>query len=80
MPGRKAFSFDPNRCTGCQACELACTIENGLDGTSWRQVSTAAAALCGVAAADACNLIEGSPATPHNRPLHITPVPRSGLL
>ncbi len=38
--GRKAFSFDPNRCTGCQACELACTIENGLDGMSWRQVST----------------------------------------
>ncbi len=37
---RKAFSFDPNRCTGCQACELACTIENELDGTSWRRVTT----------------------------------------
>ncbi len=40
MPGRRTFSFDPNRCTGCQACELACTIENGLAGVSWRQVST----------------------------------------
>ncbi len=40
VPSRKAFSFDPNRCTGCQACELACTIENGLSGLSWRQVST----------------------------------------
>ncbi len=38
--GRRAFSFDPNRCTGCQACELACTIENDLDGMSWRRVST----------------------------------------
>ncbi len=40
LPSRKAFSFDPNRCTGCQACELACTIENQLEGMSWRQVST----------------------------------------
>lgn len=40
MLERKAFSFDPNRCTGCQACELACSIENSLDGMSWRQVST----------------------------------------
>ena len=40
MLERAAFSFDPNRCTGCQACELACTIENGLEGMSWRQVST----------------------------------------
>jgi Fe-S-cluster-containing dehydrogenase component/DMSO reductase anchor subunit len=39
MPG--AFTFDPDRCTGCQACELACSIENGL-GTdrSWRSVIT----------------------------------------
>jgi len=36
-----AFVFDPNRCTGCQACELACSIENDL-GTdqSWREVVT----------------------------------------
>jgi len=35
------FLFDANRCTGCQACELACTIENQLPwGTSWRRVST----------------------------------------
>ncbi len=39
-PALRGFSFDPNRCTGCQACELACTIENGLDGFSWRRVST----------------------------------------
>ncbi len=38
--GRKAFLFDSNRCTGCQACELACSIENGLEGFSWRQVVT----------------------------------------
>ena len=36
----KAFLFDPNRCTGCQACELACTIENELGDQSWRRVST----------------------------------------
>ena len=37
----QGFLFDPNRCTGCQACELACTIENELPwGTSWRKVST----------------------------------------
>lgn len=39
-PDRKGFLFDPNKCTGCQACELACAIENELDGISWRQVST----------------------------------------
>lgn len=37
----QGFLFDPNRCTGCQACELACTIENELPwGASWRKVST----------------------------------------
>ena len=38
---RGAFVFDPNRCTGCSACELACSIENEL-GTerSWRTVLT----------------------------------------
>ncbi|MEJ2483450.1 MAG: 4Fe-4S dicluster domain-containing protein [Gemmatimonadota bacterium] len=38
---RHAFVFDPNRCTGCSACELACSIENRL-GTdrSWRSVLT----------------------------------------
>ena len=38
---RRAFVFDPNRCTGCSACELACSIENRL-GTdrSWRSVLT----------------------------------------
>ena len=39
MP-QQAFLFDANKCTGCQACELACTIENDLPGFSWRQVST----------------------------------------
>jgi len=36
-----AFVFDPNRCTGCQACELACSIENDLGADrSWREVVT----------------------------------------
>jgi len=35
------FLLDLNGCTGCEACRLACTIENELDwGQSWRHVST----------------------------------------
>ena len=38
---QKAFSLDINKCTGCQACEVACAIENQLDaGTSWRRIDT----------------------------------------
>jgi Fe-S-cluster-containing dehydrogenase component/DMSO reductase anchor subunit len=38
---RTSFVFDANRCTGCQACELACAIENGLEPEAgWRQVHT----------------------------------------
>lgn len=33
------FLFDPNRCTGCAACSLACATENALGwGASWRQI------------------------------------------
>ena len=36
-----SFTFDTNKCTGCQACRLACTIENGLDlDRSWRSIVT----------------------------------------
>jgi Fe-S-cluster-containing dehydrogenase component len=36
-----SFVFDPNKCTGCQACQLACTIENDLTpGRSWRRIDT----------------------------------------
>lgn len=36
-----SFVFDPNRCTGCAACRLACTIENDLiPGQSWRRIET----------------------------------------
>ncbi|KPK81103.1 MAG: hypothetical protein AMS25_07790 [Gemmatimonas sp. SM23_52] len=35
------FLFDMNRCTGCDACRLACTIENELrPDFSWRRVET----------------------------------------
>ncbi|NJD18740.1 MAG: 4Fe-4S dicluster domain-containing protein, partial [Gemmatimonadetes bacterium] len=35
----KGFLFDPNRCTGCAACTLACSTENALGwGVSWRQI------------------------------------------
>lgn len=35
------FVFDPNQCTGCQACQLACTMENGLSlDCSWRRIDT----------------------------------------
>jgi Fe-S-cluster-containing dehydrogenase component len=38
---RSAFVFDVNKCTGCGACQLACTIENGLaPDVSWRHVTT----------------------------------------
>lgn len=36
-----SFVFDPNRCTGCGACRLACSIENQLEpGRSWRRIET----------------------------------------
>ncbi len=43
--GEPAFVFDPDRCTGCEACRVACGIENGEgDGqgldTGWRQILT----------------------------------------
>jgi len=41
MTRRPVFKFDLNRCTGCQACEVACTIANGLPlDRSWREVRT----------------------------------------
>lgn len=38
---RPAFEFDPDRCTACEACRIACGIENngGVD-TGWREVLT----------------------------------------
>jgi Fe-S-cluster-containing dehydrogenase component/DMSO reductase anchor subunit len=38
---RAAFVFDPDRCTACEACRIACGIENG-EGrdTGWRTIST----------------------------------------
>ena len=38
-PPVRGFLFDPNQCTGCSACALACSTENELGwGVSWRQV------------------------------------------
>jgi DMSO reductase iron-sulfur subunit len=38
---QRAFTLDINKCTGCEACRVACTIENQLvPGTSWRWVDT----------------------------------------
>jgi len=38
---QKAFVFDINKCTGCDACQVACAIENRVDpGISWRRVHT----------------------------------------
>lgn len=37
--GPRGFLFDPNLCTGCAACSLACSTENELGwGRSWRQI------------------------------------------
>ena len=39
--GETGFRLDLNLCTGCSACELACSTENRLAwGHSWRQVLT----------------------------------------
>jgi DMSO reductase iron-sulfur subunit len=36
-----SFVFDQKKCTGCQACQLACIIENQLDPAgSWRRIYT----------------------------------------
>ncbi len=36
-----SFVFDANRCTGCGACQLACSIENELGfERSWRRIET----------------------------------------
>jgi len=38
---RPSFVFDQNKCTGCQACQLACVIENELQfDASWREINT----------------------------------------
>ncbi len=41
MTDRIGFTLDLNRCTGCRACELACSTENDLGfGRSWRRIET----------------------------------------
>jgi Fe-S-cluster-containing dehydrogenase component len=39
--GQIGFIFDVNKCTGCSACQLACTIENQVSPQIvWRQINT----------------------------------------
>lgn len=41
MSTRPAFVVDVNKCTGCDACSMACQIANGLPaGRQWREVRT----------------------------------------
>ena len=41
MSARTSFIVDVNKCTGCHACAMACTIANDLPvDRSWRQVNT----------------------------------------
>jgi Fe-S-cluster-containing dehydrogenase component len=36
---QKGFTFDANRCTGCEACRIGCSIENRLDPRiDWRRI------------------------------------------
>jgi len=38
---QRSFHLDLNKCTGCEACVVACSIENELAwGSSWRKVET----------------------------------------
>ncbi len=38
---QKQFKFDFNKCLGCHACQIACSIENELDkDIYWRQITT----------------------------------------
>jgi len=38
---QKSFIFDLNKCTGCQACQIACEIENQLEpDIIWREIFT----------------------------------------
>ncbi|MCP3957752.1 MAG: 4Fe-4S dicluster domain-containing protein [bacterium] len=82
--GQKAFLFDLNRCTGCQACEVACTIENQLDGFSWRQVTSLNeahhAGVSTIHLSLACNHCEEPPCMEHCPALAYDKDPATGLV
>lgn len=81
---RVAFLFDAATCTGCEACVVACALENDLGEESWRQVATHNAAhrpeLPVVHLSIACNHCDDPPCMDACPALAYSKDPASGLV